>query len=463
MKNGIIDGIYYENDNPKHAGVIKIDGELYYAGSDGKIATGYKVVHSSMSNDLLKHGTYKFAEDGKLIKGSYQKPKKVKRHKKKRKKPEKRRKIVLTKKDVRNIILSVALIVICVGFILFMKALDKGPAVDLNETDISAVKKISLPDFNEEVYLCSPSMERYYKGEGSLAQAVNSGMDAYSAFEFRYDLTGTLGGILELDGKKYNMSASYSSINVDNLFTGKTYNYIVTVYEKDGDEIKETVYDGSFTTADTNRFVYIPGLQNTRDIGGYDTIYGKKVKEGILIRGTELDGLVESKYFLTDKDAAAEFGFVYDMDLRSPDIFYGDYASRFGDNVKHKFYNASQYGAVFSKSMYTKLKDIFTDLADSKNYPMYMHCTYGADRTGTVVFFLQGILGVSKDDMELEYKLTGFTYPSYESATNLNGIIGGLDGIKGDTINEKIENFLVDTVGITHEQIESIRNIFLED
>ena len=57
MKNGIIDGVYYENDNPKHAGVIKIDGELYYAGSDGKIATGYKVVHSSMSNDLLKHGT----------------------------------------------------------------------------------------------------------------------------------------------------------------------------------------------------------------------------------------------------------------------------------------------------------------------------------------------------------------------------------------------------------------------
>ena len=50
---------------------------------------------------------------------------------------------------------------------------------------------------------------------------------------------------------------------------------------------------------------------------------------------------------------------------------------------------------------------------------------------------------------------------SYKNADNLNGIYGGLEGTDGDTLHEKIVNYLVDQVGVTNEQIESIRNIFL--
>ena len=460
----IVDGIYYgSNDKPAHRGIVEIDGDFYYAEKNGVIVKDRdKIVHREMTNGLVPNGTYYFDKDGKLAKDSYVKPNKTK----------KKRKYgilkSLEKKRVKTIFRFASAAIVLLIFIILANhpsILDFSRNIGTKTTESESKNYIVAPKINGTVYLCSSVMQQYYSGEITLEQAINLDLNPYEPLVIEYEIPEGYSGSITVseensysNGQKYEFDYKNNSLTINNLKTGANYYYFTEIKGADGNTESSK---GTFKTADTNRFISISGLYNTRDIGGYNTSYGKKVKQGLLIRGTEIDGLVESSYFLSDKEDVKQFSFVCDLDLRSSSIINTNYKSRLGDNVAHKFYNSPMYGGVFSNGSEPVLKQIFTDLADKNNYPMYLHCTYGADRTGTIVFLLQGLLGVSEEDMKTEYKLTGFFSKDYVIGTNLNGIYGGIEGVTGNTINEKIENYLVGTVGITAEQVQSIRNIFL--
>lgn len=466
MKNGIVkeDGklIYYSNGVPSHAGAIKIDDDIYYVGRNGYVATGQHIVHGDMTNGLLKRGTYTFDENGKLIEGSFHPPKKITHtHRRTESKKDKRhnRKFRIKKRRFALLVSVVIAAVLLIGFAVYVDRLTSNSE---SSSEVSSEQNISLPDFDTPINLCTVPAQKLFSKEVTMADIKEA--DVYLPFEFNYRLTDTDGELLisenqNLSNPQKNILAkNKTSVSIHNLKTGTTYYYRV--------DIGKESFSGSFETAEGTRYIYIPGVYNTRDIGGYTTLNGNKIKQGMIIRGTEMDGLVDASYFLSHKDVESvqeQFGFVYDMDLREPWVHYGEYTSPLGENVGQKFYQAPAYVNVFSEPYKDVVKDIFTDLSNPQNYPMYLHDTNGADRTGTIVYLLQGLLGMADDELIREYQMSGLHKHEFATSERMEPVAEIIEDFRGNTTAEKIESFLIDEIGITKDQIDSIRDILLED
>lgn len=479
MKEGLLfendELVFYKNGEPYHAGVIEVDGSIYYISAGGKAVKGEHIIHGVMTNGIIPKGTYTFDDDYKLVAGSYIAPKKRKKKKKKQlatqstRSPRSRKRLLRKiKKAAFKIIPAVLGLVFVVVFAVYISQQghgDPNPSGTKNPSNgtLGSATVISLPTFNEEVLLCSEAAKLAFDHQMDIADAIAYGTP-YRPFVFKYQFVNCSGVLYISENSdmtnavQYSLPGDQTHLEIDNLKTGTTYYYLVRVNEEE--------HIGSFTTARSNRFLNIPDTVNMRDIGGYKTLDGKVIKQGLLIRGTELDGLVNSEYF-PSSDAIRQmqetFGFVYDMDLRSPEVFLGSYYSRLGNDVGHMFYDAPQYGQVFSQGSIPSLRAIFQDLADPEKYPMYMHCTWGMDRAGTIIFLLQGVLNVSEEDMILEYKQTSYVHPAIADNHNMDIIIAGLAPYEGNTLQEKIVSFLTTVVGVEEEEIQAIRSILLDE
>lgn len=257
----------------------------------------------------------------------------------------------------------------------------------------------------------------------------------------------------------YTLKSEERSVDVYYLKTNTQYYYRISLTLSDG---SVTSVQGSFKTADTLRILSIEGLVNVRDIGGWKTTDGRRIRQGLLYRGSELDGAVQSSYSITANglnNMLTVFGIRTDMDLRAPIVnVHGTDA--LGANVEHIYYNSPQYAEIFREDKSVIVRRIFADLADSEKYPVYLHCTYGKDRTGTICYLLEALLGVDESSLLRDYELSALFHNWFDSE-RVDEFVAELKALEGETMQEKVEGYLM-SIGVTAEEIANIKDIFLE-
>ncbi len=272
-----------------------------------------------------------------------------------------------------------------------------------------------------------------------------------------YRLTISLNSDLS-DGESYILSSP--SFTHDHLFTGRKYFWRVDAVYEDK-TLRSSVY--TFDTLMSPRTVRIEGVSNTRDFGGYITETGKRVKQGMIYRGANLDGITDAgRSYMLDT-----LGIATDMDVRNG-------SSRpLGDRAKFYSFNGAAYiGDLENAEKCIIFGNEVKVFADQSNYPIYLHCQIGRDRTGTLACVINALLGVDEKTLRMEYELSIFSSAGTTNtpAENLNvlhdsvnSVIRRINQFSGSTLAQRTENFLISACGVTAQQIQSIRNILLED
>ncbi|AJF64666.1 tyrosine-protein phosphatase [Streptomyces vietnamensis] len=210
-------------------------------------------------------------------------------------------------------------------------------------------------------------------------------------------------------------------------------------------------------TATAIRRIPLQGAVNVRDLGGYVTYDGARVRHGLAYRSDHLAKLTDA-----DLTTLAGLGLGTVVDLRIPLEVGYDGADRlpagpvpvarpitdhglFGqlmaaigsrDPVRQEEMLGDGRAAAFMREVYrtfvtdpanrAALAATLRDLADPRRGPLLFHCTSGKDRTGWTSWLLLTLLGVPETSARADYLASNTFRAAYDARVREGLKQGGL-------------------------------------
>lgn len=277
----------------------------------------------------------------------------------------------------------------------------------------------------------------------------------------------------------WDVAVQQSPASVYNLTPGVRYFY--SVLAADGSVLRESCV----VPKGPNRM--INGLlKNTRDLGGWKA-GDKTIRYGRIYRGANLDDIQQDA---SKMDIVVNrLGVGVDLDLRGlPPGSQGGSGEKnpwkstdpvIYKNIKlwHYFVpSADKYlqvdvspGETADQYQYA-IRCIINWLKDGK--VVYFHCHGGADRTGTLAFLLEGLLGVSESDISKDFELTTYSNSIHrrngEGGWFYKGMVKYIRTFApGKTIQEQVTAWAMtrhseNVDPLTDEEIRELRTLMLE-
>jgi len=252
-----------------------------------------------------------------------------------------------------------------------------------------------------------------------------------------------------------------SRTDVYNLQIGTTYYWKVLAH-RNGSLVKESAVGKFSTHPAPPRWIRVPGITNVRDIGGWPVQGGKRIRQGMVFRGSEMNNHCnindDGRKIMVD-----ELNLHTDLDLRG----IGEDRRPVLDSARVEYVNIPvlAYDSIVHPEYTGRYRDLFRMLTQADKYPMFIHCWGGADRTGTVVFLIQALLGMSEVDLFTDYELTSLSVWGERRRTSdaFQDLLKTLElfGKRSSTIQAQVQRYL-SVIGVSPAEIEKIKEILIE-
>ena len=248
---------------------------------------------------------------------------------------------------------------------------------------------------------------------------------------------------------------------------------------------------GYFHTLSPIRFIGATISKNVRDIGGKMTSSGRRVKQGLIYRGAELhkeeyapDPNNKHQSLLDDEGIEIlhdQLNIRYELDLRNAGSESNNQnASQLGEDVDFTRIPSGSYANIINvdrnKNDYANMFRYFNNSVEGDG-AVYFHCWGGADRTGTIAFLLEGLLGCSYMDMCIDYELTSFEWSlrrrdvkvtdnhgySYDFPNLISTIKKSTYWEEGKPIADFVKDWMIGALGMSEDEIETLKENLLEE